>query len=77
MKQLSGLYARTFFTFRTALVYTLKETVNAVTSYTISWNSQVTEMMAEVSDVTWKNREETREACTVMETHSVVSNNRR
>ena len=24
--------------------------------------------MAEVSDVTWRNREETREACTVMET---------
>ena len=50
------------------MVYTLKKTVNVVTSYTKSWNSQVTKMMAEVSDVTWKNGEETRESCTVMET---------
>jgi hypothetical protein len=31
-------------------------------------NSQVTKMMAEVSDVTWKNREEAQEACTLLET---------
>jgi hypothetical protein len=40
--------------------------MNAVTAFKISWNRQVTEMMAEVSDMTWKNHEETREACTVM-----------
>jgi hypothetical protein len=50
------------------MVYTLKATANAVTSFTLSWNSQIIKMMAEVSDVTWKNREETREACTMMET---------